>query len=119
MRDGSRGRYTEMAPQSSGQAQPQIQQNATPQGDKRNRGGFFQNVFSQPDNLNAGQRTQSQQRSADQPQQRQQRSYEQPQRSYEQPQRSYSQPSYGGGNGGGNRSGGGGGGGGNSRGRGN
>ena len=115
--DNSRGRWRNTAdiqPQSTqqGQIQPATNQ---PQ-DGRRRGGFFQNVFSEPSN-NGGQAAQPQ-RTYDQPRQRtyeqpQQRTYEQPQRSYSQPssQPSYSAPSYGGGGGGG--------GGGNSRSRGN
>ncbi|WP_046243629.1 hypothetical protein [Hymenobacter terrenus] len=111
-RDERRGRWRSIdaAPQ-SGQMQPA----ATPQPQEgRRRGGFFQNVFSEPSNVGSQATEQpTRQRSYDQPRQRtaeqpQQRSYEQPQqRSYEQPQRqsysqpSYSAPSYGGGNSGG------------------
>ena len=125
-RDENRGglRNDDLAPQ-GGQIQPQT---AAPQDMQRRRGGFFQNVFSQPAN-NGQAADQSRRRSYEQPQQqqrayeqpRQQRTYEQPQqqqRTYEQPQqRSYSQPSYGGGDG--NSGGGGGGGGGRGRSRGN
>ncbi|MDO3413683.1 hypothetical protein Q3A66_01280 [Hymenobacter sp. BT770] len=100
-RDNSRGRWRndEAAPQSNDRAQPQEGQ--------RRRGGFFQNILTEPSN-SGGQATEqpSRQRSYEQPQQpqrsyeqpqQQQRAYEQPQpqrqQSYEQPQRS-SQPSY-------------------------
>lgn len=110
-RQAERGRWrrTDDQPQ-SGQAQPQEGQ--------RRRGGFFQNVFTEPAPTGGQATDQPRRRSVyDQPreqrsfEQPQQRSYEQPQqRSYEQPQqRSYSQPSYsapsnGGGGGGGGHS---------------
>ncbi|MET4075121.1 hypothetical protein [Hymenobacter sp. UYCo722] len=95
--------------------QPQDQPATAPQ-DGRRRGGFFQNVFSEP----AGNGNGGNGQAAEQPRQRsyeqaRQRNYEQPrQQTYEQPQRSYSQPSYsapssGSGGGGGNSGGGGGG----------
>ena len=112
--DDGRGRWR------TAEAQPQREQ-AQPQEGQRRRGGFFQNVFSEPaGNGNGGQAAEqpARERAYDQPRQQrayepqqQQRSYEQPlQRSYEQPQqRSYSQPSYsapsnGGGGGGGGHS---------------
>ena len=120
-RDNSRGRSgnTETQPQRDQmRPQPTVEQPVRQEGQRR-RGGFFQDVFSQPANKGGGQPANQQparQRNYDQPQQQQrafeqprQRSYEQPQqRSYEQPQRSYSQPSYsspsnGGGGGGGHR----------------
>ena len=127
--DNSRGRWrnTEVQPQ-GGQPQPTNDQPMRQEGQRR-RGGFFQDVFTQPANQGQGggqaaDQQPTRQRSYEQPQQQQpqrtyeqprqrtyeqpqQRSYEQPQqRSYEQPQRSYSQPSYsapsnGGGSGGG------------------
>lgn len=133
MRGDARSRWrnadaTNAQPQNMpGQMQPAASQ---PQEGQRRRGGFFQNVFSEPSN-NAGQGqaadpSQTRQRTYDQTRQQtysqpRQRAYEQPQQqTYEQPQRSYSQPSYSTpSHGGGGNSGGGGGGGGHSRGRGN
>ncbi|GAC1372450.1 MAG: hypothetical protein NVSMB30_13150 [Hymenobacter sp.] len=104
-REENRGRWRnpDAAPQ---REQMESQPAAAPQEGQRRRGGFFQNVFSEPANT-AGQAADQprQQRSYEQP--RQQRTYEQPQHSYEQPQQrsysqpSYSAPSYGGGGGGG------------------
>ena len=115
-REGGRWRNTaDTAPQNGEVTQPQ----AAPQPEGRQRGGFFQNVFSQPSGGQASEQPQQRQRAYEQPQrtyeqpQQQQRTYEQPQqRTYEQPQRSYSQPSYsapsyGGGGGGGGEGGGG------------
>ncbi len=125
---GGRWRNTDTQPrgdQMQPQSQPEAEQPVRQDGQRR-RGGFFQDVFTQP-NTNGGrqaseqqperqrsydqprQRTyeQPQQRSYEQPQQRtyeqpQQRSFEQPQqRSFEQPQRSNNQPSNSGGNEGG------------------
>ncbi|MBF9222855.1 hypothetical protein [Hymenobacter ruricola] len=128
-RENTRGRWrnTEAATQMDA-GQPAASQ---PQESQRRRGGFFQSmpapqpntggdqaVTEQPQRRQQRTFEQPQQRSYEQPQrtfeQPQQRSYEAPQRSYEAPQRSYSQPSYSAPSNGG---GGGGGGGGHSRGR--
>lgn len=128
-----RGRMRNMdQPAMAGGNQPQQMQSAMPQGQagQPRRGGFFREMFTSPSTgqpmpqqqvnngggMQSGNYNQPRPRMAEQPQ----RSYEQPQRSE---QRSFSQPSYnsgsrGGGGFGGGNSGGGGGGGGRSGGRG-
>ena len=90
-RDNSRGRMRNTEnPAQGGQQQPQVTEQPVRQEGQRRRGGFFQDVFTQPANNGGGQADQQRQRSYEQPQ----RSYEQPQRSYEQPQQQRQQRSY-------------------------
>ena len=108
--DNSRGRGRTSEVQFQGDQPQQANDQPVRQEGQRRRGGFFQDVFTQPANQGQGGGQQpTRQRSYEQPQQQQpqrsyeqprQRAYEQPQQqqqqsqpSYEQPQRSYSQPS--------------------------